>query len=35
MEEQWLRVFDNTVLRKTFGHERDEVTGELEQLLSE
>jgi hypothetical protein len=26
-EERRLRVFDNMVLRKTFGPERDEVTG--------
>ena len=26
-EEHWLRVFENKVLRRIFGHERDEVTG--------
>jgi hypothetical protein len=27
-EEHTLRMFENRVLRKTFGHKRDEVTGE-------
>jgi hypothetical protein len=27
-EECWLRVFENRVLRRTFGPKRDEVTGE-------
>jgi hypothetical protein len=30
MEERRLRVFENRVLRITFGHKRDEVTGECE-----
>jgi hypothetical protein len=28
MEEYWLRVFENRVLRRIFGPERGEVTGE-------
>ncbi|KAJ4426492.1 hypothetical protein ANN_27306 [Periplaneta americana] len=31
-EEHWLRVFENKVLRKTFGAKRDEVTGEWRKL---
>jgi len=27
-----LRVFENRVLRRTFGHKRDEVTGEWRKL---
>jgi len=27
-EEQWLRVFDNRMLRRIMGPKRDEVTGE-------
>jgi hypothetical protein len=27
-EEHWLKVFENTALRKLFGPKRDEVTGE-------
>jgi hypothetical protein len=27
-EKQRLRVFENRVLRRIFGHKRDEVTGE-------
>jgi len=27
-EEYWQRVFENRVLRRIFGPERDEVTGE-------
>jgi hypothetical protein len=27
-----LRVFENRVLRKIFGHERDEITGEWRRL---
>jgi len=27
-EKQWLKVFENIVLRKMFGPKRDEVTGE-------
>jgi len=29
-EERMLRVFENRVLRSTFGHKRDEVTGGVE-----
>jgi hypothetical protein len=28
MEEGRLKVFENRVLRRTFGHKRDEITGE-------
>ncbi|KAJ4451635.1 hypothetical protein ANN_03104 [Periplaneta americana] len=31
-EEQWLRMFENKVLRKTFEAKRDEVTGEWRKL---
>jgi len=31
-EERKLRVFENTVLRRIFGHRRDEVTGEMEEI---
>jgi hypothetical protein len=31
-EEHWLTVFENTVLRKIFGPNRDEVTGEWRRL---
>jgi hypothetical protein len=31
-EERKLRVFGNTVLRRIFGHRRDEVTGECRRL---
>ena len=34
-EERRLRVFENRVLRKVFGPERDEVTGELRKLHNE
>jgi hypothetical protein len=34
-EECRLRVFENRVLRKIFGHKRDEVTGEWRKLLNE
>jgi hypothetical protein len=34
-EEQKLRVFENSVLRKICGPERDEVTGDLRKLHSE
>jgi len=34
-EERRLRVFGNRVLRRMFGHKRDEVTGEWRQLHSE
>jgi hypothetical protein len=34
-EEQRLRVFENTVLRRIFGHKSDEVTGEWRKLHSE
>jgi hypothetical protein len=32
MEEHWLRVFDNRMLRKIFGLKSDEVTGEWRRL---
>jgi hypothetical protein len=31
----WLRVFENTVLRRIFGPKRDEVTGEWRKLHNE
>ena len=34
-EERRLRVFENRVLRRIFGPERDEVTGEWRQLRNE
>jgi hypothetical protein len=34
-EEHRLRVFENRVLRRVFGHKRDEVTGEWRKLHSE
>jgi hypothetical protein len=34
-EEHRLRVFENRVLRRIFGHKRDEVTGEWRKLHSE
>jgi len=34
-EERGLRVFDNRVLRRIFGPERDEVTGEWRKLHNE
>jgi hypothetical protein len=34
-EKQWLMVFENSVLRKTFGPRRDEVTGEWGRLHNE
>ena len=34
-EERRLRVFENRVLRKVFGPERDEVTGEWRKLHNE
>jgi len=34
-EERKLRVFENTVLRRIFGHRRDEVTGEWRRLRNE
>jgi hypothetical protein len=34
-EEQRLRVFENRVLRRTFGPKRDEVTGEWRRLHNE
>jgi hypothetical protein len=33
-EEYRLRVFENRVLRRTFGHKRDEVTGQWRKLHS-
>ena len=34
-EERKLRVFENMVLRRIFGHRRDEVTGEWRRLHNE
>jgi len=34
-EERRLRVFENRVLRRTFGPKRDEVTGEWRKLHNE
>jgi len=34
-EERKLRVFDNMVLRRIFGHRREEVTGEWRRLHNE
>jgi len=34
-EGRRLRVFENRVLRRVFGPERDEVTGEWRKLLNE
>jgi hypothetical protein len=34
-EERWLRVFENRVLRRIFGHKRDEVTREWRKLHNE
>jgi len=34
-EERRLRVFENRVLRRVFGPERDEVTGELRKIYNE
>ena len=34
-EERWLRVFENRVLRRVFGAERDEVTKEWRKLHNE
>jgi hypothetical protein len=34
-EERRLRVFENRVLRRLFGHKRDEVTGEWRKLHKE
>jgi hypothetical protein len=34
MEEPTLRVFENRVLRRIFGTERDEVTGEWTELCN-
>ena len=34
-EERKLRVSENTVLRRIFGHRRDEVTGEWRSLHNE
>jgi len=34
-EERRLRVFQNRVLRRIFGHKRDEVTGEWRKLHNE
>jgi hypothetical protein len=34
-EKQWLRVFENSVLRKIFGPKRDEVTREWRRLHNE
>jgi hypothetical protein len=35
MEEHRLRVFENGVLRRTFGSRRDEVTGDWRKLHNE
>jgi len=35
MEERWLRVFENRVLRRIFGPKRDEVRGEWRKLHNE
>jgi hypothetical protein len=35
MEERRLRVFENRVLRRIFGHKRDNVSGELRRLHNE
>jgi hypothetical protein len=35
MEEHRLRVFENRVLRRTFGPKRDEVTGDWSKLHNE
>jgi len=34
-EERRLRVFENRVLKRIFGHRRDEVTGEWRKLHNE
>jgi len=34
-EKQWLRVFENIMLRKIFGPKRDEATGEWRRLHNE
>jgi hypothetical protein len=34
-EKQWLRVFENSVLRKIFGPKRDEIVGEGRRLHKE
>ena len=34
-EERWLRVFEYKVLKRIFGHRRDEVTGEWMRLHNE
>ena len=34
-EERRLRVFENKVLKKIFGHKRDKVIGELRKLQNE
>jgi len=35
LEERWLRVFENRVLRRMFGPKRDEVRGEWRKLHNE
>jgi hypothetical protein len=35
MEEHRLRAFENRVLRRIFGHKRDEVTGKWRRLHNE
>ena len=35
LREERLRVFENRVLKKIFGHERDEVIGEWRKLHNE
>jgi hypothetical protein len=34
-EEHWLRVFENRVMKKIFGHKRDGVTGDWRRLHKE
>jgi hypothetical protein len=34
-KERRLRVFENRMLRRVFGHKRDEVTGEWRKLHNE
>jgi len=34
-EERRLRVFENRLLRRVFGHKRDEVTGDWRKLHNE
>jgi len=34
-EKKWLRMFENRVLKKTFGPKRDEVAGEWRKIHNE